>query len=69
MNLLLFIFLLSYTEADLWYETDDGHKSKLFPSEERENNYLTLSYVSKIFYQQRQNGVKSTSKVNCKAPR
>jgi len=49
MNLLLFIFVLSYTEADLLYETDDGHKSKLFPSEERKNNYLTLSYKCTSF--------------------
>ena len=47
MNFLFILLFKSIFAADFFLTTEDGQKSKLFSTEVKETNYLTLSHVSK----------------------
>lgn len=47
MNFLFILIFKHIFAADFLLTTEDGQKSKLFSTEVRETNYLTLSHVSK----------------------
>ena len=49
MNFLFILIFESIFAADFFLTTEDGQKSKLFSTEKKETNYLTLSHVSKKY--------------------